>query len=291
MPKPYRDDSVLPAIEPGASPQHGYRGESVADGALGVPAGLTIAISREAGSRGGAIAARAGAKLGWEVYSQEMLEFGAQNADLRRDLFDKLTPAAVAWIEEHFENLQEERDLTQQPNLRDLARLVLTLGVQGIVIMLGRARGFLLPSEVPDAARASGGAAGRPHRVYESMDAFDRGRGRRAGPPKRSSPHRLFGHPLSPQTQRRASLRHAAEYESAGRRTLCRRDRRPPPRRKCPPSSAWIEGRGRRKSETRNPKSETNRKKSKLGSSNFSFPRSAWERLAATLCVARLFRG
>jgi len=41
----------------------------------GVPAGLTIAISREAGSRGASIAKRAGEKLGWEVYSQDLLEY------------------------------------------------------------------------------------------------------------------------------------------------------------------------------------------------------------------------
>jgi cytidylate kinase len=146
MPQSYSDDNTFPAAEAGESPLHGYRGEIEEGGPFGVPAGLTIAISREAGSRGGTIAARAGEKLGWEVYSEEMLEFGAQNAALRQDLLDKLSPAANAWIDEHFQQLQEERDLTQHPNLRDLARLVLTLAMQGNVILLGRGAGFLLPS-------------------------------------------------------------------------------------------------------------------------------------------------
>src|SRR5260370_18803749 len=85
MTEHYSDDFNLPVIEPGQSPLHGYRGSDKEAPALGVPAGLTIAISREAGARGATIAKRAGEKLGWEVYSQDMLEYGAQNASLRQD--------------------------------------------------------------------------------------------------------------------------------------------------------------------------------------------------------------
>jgi len=47
-----------PADRTGDSPLHGYRGEEASAPTMGVPAGLTIAISREAGSRGASIAKR-----------------------------------------------------------------------------------------------------------------------------------------------------------------------------------------------------------------------------------------
>lgn len=146
MPEHYSDDFHLPVLEAGVSPLHGYRGALEEEAAVGVPAGLTVAISRETGSRGASIAKRAGDKLGWEVYSQDMLEYGAQNGALRQDLLDKLLPAAHAWIDEHFKHLLEERDLSRHPNILDLAQLAITLGAQGSVILLGRGAGFLLPS-------------------------------------------------------------------------------------------------------------------------------------------------
>jgi cytidylate kinase len=146
MTEHYSDDSPLPTLTPGQSPLHGYRGQDEEAPAPGVPAGLTIALSREAGARGTAIAQRAGEKLGWEVYSQEMLEFGAQNAALRQDVLDKLPASALAWIDEHLQQLLEHPNMIHNPNMVDLARLVLSLGAQGNVILLGRGAGFLLPS-------------------------------------------------------------------------------------------------------------------------------------------------
>jgi cytidylate kinase len=146
MPEPYSDDFPLPVLEPGVSPLHGYRGSTSADETPSGPAGLTIAISREAGSRGGTIAKRAGEKLGWEVFSQEMLDYGVQNAPFREDLLERLSPNAKHWIEQHLRRLMDERDLTNHPNMRELAHLVLTLAALGNVILLGRGAGFLLPS-------------------------------------------------------------------------------------------------------------------------------------------------
>src|ERR1700751_1962181 len=60
-------------------PRHGFQGDrGPAPPAPEAPASLTIAISREAGSRGGSIARRAGGKLGWQVYTQELIEYISQ---------------------------------------------------------------------------------------------------------------------------------------------------------------------------------------------------------------------
>lgn len=146
MPVPYSDDFEIPVLATGESPLHGYRGSSEEEPISEMPAGLTIAISREAGARGATIATRAGEKLGWDVYSQDMLEYGAHDGSLRQDVVDKLTPAALAWVEEQMARLATEQHLSQHPNILELARLVLALGSHGNVILLGRGAGFILPT-------------------------------------------------------------------------------------------------------------------------------------------------
>src|SRR5580693_9420052 len=94
MTERYSDEFEIPVLAAGESPLHGYRGVEEDESPLGMPAGLSIAISREAGARGATIAKRAGEKLGWEVYSQELLDFVAQNASVRKELLDKLPAKA-----------------------------------------------------------------------------------------------------------------------------------------------------------------------------------------------------
>jgi hypothetical protein len=110
-----------------------------------VPGSLTVAVSREAGSRGGSIARRAAAKLGWQVYTQELLEYIAQDGNFRKGVEDNISPAAMHWVEEHLENLRAGSDPGRHASWLDLARMVLALAAQGGAILIGRGAGFLLP--------------------------------------------------------------------------------------------------------------------------------------------------
>jgi cytidylate kinase len=145
MAQPSSEEFQLPILAPTESPKHGYRGAGEVE-APPSPSGLTIAISREAGARGATIARHAGEKLGWEVYSQEMLEYGAQNPDLRDDVRSKLSAKEVAWADARLRYLMDQPNSSRDPNIVALARLVLSLGAQGNAILLGRGAGFLLPS-------------------------------------------------------------------------------------------------------------------------------------------------
>src|SRR5262245_61854487 len=99
------------------APRHGFQGDRGARvSAPGVPASLTVAISREAGARGGSIARRAGEKLGWQVYGQELLEYIAQEGTFRQDVVGDLAPAAAQWVEEQLERLLREQNLSQHPS-------------------------------------------------------------------------------------------------------------------------------------------------------------------------------
>lgn len=130
------------------SPRHGFRGDRpVAFHRPEFPQSLTVAISRESGSRGSTISQRAGRKLGWQVYNQELLEYIAQEGTFRERVLGNLTPAAAQWAETQLEHLLREQNLSQHPSIIELARIILALGAQGEVILIGRGAGCILPRE------------------------------------------------------------------------------------------------------------------------------------------------
>ena len=82
-----------------APPLHGYRGAPAPPPVLLKPRALTVAISREAGSRGGTIAAAVGRLLGWTVYTQEMIDFLARDEAARQELSTDVPASARMWAE------------------------------------------------------------------------------------------------------------------------------------------------------------------------------------------------
>ena len=139
------DELALPEVGAGEAPRHGFRGNED-DAQPAFPWGLTVAISREAGARGAVIAKRAGVKLGWQVYSQELLEYIAQEGTFRQDVLDHLPVSAGIWVDDQLNRLLKEQNLSRNPAVLDLARMVLSLGTQGEVVLLGRGAGCILPA-------------------------------------------------------------------------------------------------------------------------------------------------
>lgn len=126
------------------APHHGTRGERAAPASL--PRGLSIALSREAGSRGSSIARRVSARMGWDIYTQEMIEVLAQESALNSEIVKELPPGAAEWVEEHIQQLLQEQSVSRNPQVIELARVIALLGVQGEVVMLGRGAGCVLPA-------------------------------------------------------------------------------------------------------------------------------------------------
>jgi cytidylate kinase len=135
---------VSPNLEARYSPVHGFRGYPETDS--GMPRALTIALSREAGARGGTIARRAGEKLGWQVYTQEVLEYIAQEGSFRQEVVNNLSEPARLWVEKQLQHLIHDRNLSRNPTVVELTRMVLSLGAQGEVVLLGRGAGCILPA-------------------------------------------------------------------------------------------------------------------------------------------------
>src|SRR5215470_243635 len=122
----------------GDAPQHGFRGDSTVTPVDRVPAAVTVAVSRESGARGGTIGRRVGRKLGWQVYDQELLEYLSQDPSACQSMVDALRPEAVAWVETNLERLMREPSVSQHPSVVNLSRVVLALGAQGGVVLVGR---------------------------------------------------------------------------------------------------------------------------------------------------------
>ncbi len=142
------DDFRQPTDEAPDSPRHGFRGDPTpAPPRAEFPAGLTVAISREAGSRGGTIGRRAARRLGWQVYDQELLEYVSQDGPMHQELLDALPPGAAAWMGERLEQLLRQQSVSQHPSIVRLARAILALAAQGNVVLIGRGAGLLLPAE------------------------------------------------------------------------------------------------------------------------------------------------
>ncbi|HEY7426202.1 MAG TPA: cytidylate kinase-like family protein [Gemmataceae bacterium] len=137
-----------PGEEPRESPRHGFQGDRGAPPSpRSGPSALTITFSREAGARGGTIARRVGRKLGWQVYDQELLEYMAQEALVRQSVLDAPPVMPADWVEARLQMLIREGAITEHPSVVNLARVVLALGTQGQVVMIGRGAGCVLPRE------------------------------------------------------------------------------------------------------------------------------------------------
>lgn len=125
------------------APHHGERGEPIRPAAL--PRGLTVALSREAGSRGTSIARRVSVHLGWDIYTQEMIEVLAQEGSLHQEIANELPPGAAEWVDDRLQQLLLEQSISRNPQVIELARVIALLGAQGEVVLLGRGAGCVLP--------------------------------------------------------------------------------------------------------------------------------------------------
>jgi cytidylate kinase len=130
------------------SPRHGFQGDRGAPPPPRTgPSALTIALSREAGARGGTIARRVGRKLGWQVYDQELLEYMAQEAIVSQGVLDAPPTTPADWTEVRLQQLLREGTVSEHPTIVNLARVILALGAQGQAVLIGRGAGCILPRE------------------------------------------------------------------------------------------------------------------------------------------------
>ncbi|HKB01662.1 MAG TPA: cytidylate kinase-like family protein [Gemmataceae bacterium] len=127
------------------TPLHGNRGERPPR-PVG-PNAVTIAISREAGARGGTIARRIGKRLGWQVYDQELLEFLCANDAARQSVLADVPPAAAGWVQAQLDRVRHDRGIDSHAEGSEMPGLILAVAARGQAVLVGRGAGFYLPRE------------------------------------------------------------------------------------------------------------------------------------------------
>jgi cytidylate kinase len=110
-----------------------------------VPPAFTVALSREAGTYGAAIAREVGNRLGWPVYDSELLQRVAKDLGVRRNLVESVDERQVGWLTECLEALSSAPTFSQSAYVRHLVETVLALAAHGDCVIVGRGATKLLP--------------------------------------------------------------------------------------------------------------------------------------------------
>lgn len=107
--------------------------------------GLTVTLSREAGTPGTTVARELGARLGWPVYDHELLVRIAQETGLRVSLLESVDERRKSWLLETAEAFGAGREVTESGFVRHLLQTVQALGAHGRCVIVGRGSAFILP--------------------------------------------------------------------------------------------------------------------------------------------------
>jgi hypothetical protein len=129
-------------VEP-KPPLHGFRGDTAPVPKRPKPTGLTVAVSRQAGARGGSVARRAAKLLGWQAFDHEALDYLSRDEAARTELLTDLPAGAKEWAAAQAARLSVGRDWSA--GTAGMVRLILALAARGEVVLIGRGAGFLLP--------------------------------------------------------------------------------------------------------------------------------------------------
>jgi cytidylate kinase len=109
--------------------------------------GPYLIISREKGAGGNAVARLVGKRLGWQVFNNEIVDEIAQKAHVRRQLIESLDERERETIEDAIGQLLNPQEIGTSGYLVYLKQIVLTLGHQGDVVIVGHGARFILPGQ------------------------------------------------------------------------------------------------------------------------------------------------
>ena len=106
-----------------------------------------VTISREPGSGGRIVAQNLAAKLGFEVFHQEVLHEMAKRAEVSNQLLATLDERGLSILEDWISSLVNDRHLWPDQYLRHLMNVIGTIGKHGRAVVVGRGANFVLPPE------------------------------------------------------------------------------------------------------------------------------------------------
>jgi cytidylate kinase len=106
-----------------------------------------VTVSREPGSGGRIVAQNLAARLGFEVFHQEVLHEMAKRAEVSNQLLATLDERGLSTLENWISSLVDDRHLWPDQYLRHLMNVIGTIGKHGRAVVVGRGANFVLPPE------------------------------------------------------------------------------------------------------------------------------------------------
>ena len=106
-----------------------------------------LAISREAGVEASTLARAVGAKLGWKVFDDELLDYIAEHEHMSRIALEFVDERAVSWFHEMFCKLLESHLVTQAEYVSRLGKILLLASQHESAVFVGRGVRFILPRD------------------------------------------------------------------------------------------------------------------------------------------------
>lgn len=103
-----------------------------------------IVMSREFGGRGAEIGRKVARKLGFDYHSQELVHEVARQAKVRKALVESLDERSRDTVEQWVAELFDGQAFLPGEYLKNLSKVVLTLGKQGRGVIVGRGAHFIL---------------------------------------------------------------------------------------------------------------------------------------------------
>jgi len=128
------------------------------------PTAFTIAVSRESGTYGAAIAREVANRLGWPVYDRELLQRIADDMGVRQKLLESVDERRVGWVSECLAGLFAVPRVNQFAYVRQLVETMLSLAAHGECVIVGRGSALVLPRATTLRVRV---VAPREHRINE----------------------------------------------------------------------------------------------------------------------------
>ncbi len=104
----------------------------------------TICISRQFGARGAELGGVLGERIGFRFYSQELIHFVAEESHVRQQVVESLDERVRAGIAQRVSEMLQTGSFAPSDYLRNLSKVVVTLGRHGKGIIMGRGAHFIL---------------------------------------------------------------------------------------------------------------------------------------------------
>jgi cytidylate kinase len=111
------------------------------------PAPCTIAVSRESGANGHLVARAVGARLGWPVYDQELIQKIAAEMGLRAGLLEGVDEKRTSWLLDCLQAISSGPTAPAGAYVHRLVETLASLAAKGECVILGRGAAQVLPAE------------------------------------------------------------------------------------------------------------------------------------------------